>query len=723
MLSGLRMAGWKAVGVGCALFLVWAGVAASLSRHHDVAREARQKEYVQKRLDEDLARKQVEITAFFDEIYGAIRTIALLPSVRAIQGGNRNGEQEDIVASGRFSADAYATVQQLYNNLASQISVSEIYAVLDGLDPARGEIPFFMFDTVTIESHDDAAPSPDIESTRSSTDTPEESEEAEYAYYPRQIAQLKSSVPRFSFTSLDDIPMISSPEMRTCDNTDYESVRQGDVRESYGVLLSVPFYSLDGAELRGIISAIVRSNVLEARLLGVPNLQLTSEQREQAAQDGWKLPAEPVPFALVNATHDVIIHDRRFDGFESLIKAQPKGDDKSLFVRDLAVADSSGWQLYFYLSPTVLADAMSDLTQAYQRDLLTSIGVLILLQLMAMWYLAHHAKRKHEVTEFVRLAHEVTTGDGDLTRRVIVNQKNDVAPVAQEFNAFVAFVAGLLKQVKSVSDETATAMENIRICTSVVRQNISNELRMINDVAGRLTDVSHHSATALENATVTSNDLMGTSSLFSDIEQRLQSIADVIAEQAEREQGMAQKLAALTSSAGQIRQVLGFISGIASQTNLLALNAAIEAARAGEQGRGFAVVADEVRKLAVHTQQALRQIDTSVNEVIESISGVNEDMASSAKEVSLLSEETRRFSASISASSATLHHTVALANDSARGAAELAESAKSMQKSMATLTSFSTANNAGADDLQRVASQLDESVAELTRAIARFRLE
>lgn len=723
MWTGLRMAGWKAIGTGCALVLAWAVVAYSLARQHDTALEARKTDHVQKLLDEDLARKQVEITAFFHEIYGAIRTIALLPSVRAIEGGNRVGEEEDILASGRFSADAQATVQQLYNNLASQVAVSEIYAVIEGLDPARGEIPFFMMDTVVLDTREPSAPSTEAEPAPLSADVPEESEAEEYAYYPLQIAQLKSRFPRFAFASLDDIPMVSSPEMRTCDNTDYPSVSQGDVRDSHGILLSVPFYSLDGTELRGIISAIVRSNVLEARLLGVPDLQLTAGQREQAAQDGWKMPAAPAPFALVNATHDIVIHDRRFDAFESLIQAQPEGDGRSLFVRDLNVADGSGWKLYFYLSPAVVAEATQDLTQAYQRDFLTSIGVLVLLMSMAMWYLAHYARRRHEVAEFVRLAHEVTAGDGDLTRRVMVDKNNDVAPVAQEFNAFVAFVAGLLKQVKSVSGDTARATDNIRTCTSIVRQNIGNELRMINDMAGRLTDVSRHSATALENATVTSNDLMGTSSLFSQIEQRLQSIADVIAEQAEREQAMAQKLAALTSSAGQIRQVLGFISGIASQTNLLALNAAIEAARAGEQGRGFAVVADEVRKLAVHTQQALHQIDTSVNEVIESIGSVNEDMASSANEVSLLSEETRRFSESISTSSETLQNTVVLANDSARGAAELAESAKSMQKSMATLTAFSTANNAGAEDLQRVATHLDESVAELTRAIARFRLE
>lgn len=722
MLSGIRLAGWKAAGLTLALLLSWGMVVGALWHQYEQARAERATVFIQKRLDDDLARKQVELNAFFNEIYGAIRTIALLPSVRAIEGGNRLSAAEDVMASGRFSPDAAATVQQLYNNLASRVAISEIYAVLEGLDPGQGEVPFFMFDTIRIEGRNGSGRDGEDENTSVTTGVPEEYEEAEYAYFPKQISALKKISPQFSFDSLEQIPMVSSPEMRTCDNTDYESINSGNVRDSHGILFSVPFYSTDGTRLRGIISAIIRSNVLEARLLGTPNLQLTPAQQAQAAREGWTLPAEPVPFALMNVAHGIVVKDRRFGNFEAILQGEVENKSETLFVRDLDVASQEGWKLYYYISPESISEALQPLSKAWHQNVYTSVGVLVLLEIMLMWFLANRAKRQFEVAEFVRLAHEVTAGDGDLTRRVIVDEKHDVAPVAQEFNAFVAFVGELLSRVKSVSDDTVSATENIRTCTSIVRMNISNELRMINDMAGRLGHVAQHSASALENANITSSDLMASSEQFSTIEKRLQAIADLIAEQAAREQATAMKLGELTSSAGQIRQVLGFISNIAKQTNLLALNAAIEAARAGEQGRGFAVVADEVRRLAVNTQQALQQIDAGVNNVIDSIGSVNEDMARSANEVSLLSEETRKFSESISTSNATLTHTVALANESAAGAADLARSATSMQKSMAALTAFSSANNAGAEDLQRVATQLDERVVELTRSIARFRL-
>ncbi len=146
------------------------------------------------------AQKAHQIEQSIELIYQGARTIALLPSLREVKGGNlpKGKADADGFDRARFSIDTETTVQQIYNNLASNVAVSEVYAVLDGFKPEQGETPFFMFDELIVD-----AKKAEAGAAEAHHDAPEESEEAECAYYVGLLADFNRTRPKLDLSTLE----------------------------------------------------------------------------------------------------------------------------------------------------------------------------------------------------------------------------------------------------------------------------------------------------------------------------------------------------------------------------------------------------------------------------------------------------------------------------------------------------------------------------------------
>jgi methyl-accepting chemotaxis protein len=181
------------------------------------------------------------------------------------------------------------------------------------------------------------------------------------------------------------------------------------------------------------------------------------------------------------------------------------------------------------------------------------------------------------------------------------------------------------------------------------------------------------------------------------------------------------RLNSLSQEASQVKQVLTVIADIADQTNLLALNAAIEAARAGEHGRGFAVVADEVRKLAERTQKSLVETNATVNVIVQSINDITDQMNHNTKRIESLVEASAEVNdhteTAVDALADTVNAIEKLSNDTQTNAA----TTESIIKKIGNINELSTSNARSVEEIAAAAEHLHQMTEQLTAQIAVFR--
>ncbi len=226
---------------------------------------------------------------------------------------------------------------------------------------------------------------------------------------------------------------------------------------------------------------------------------------------------------------------------------------------------------------------------------------------------------------------------------------------------------------------------------------------------------------ATDDADLVRNDISKVSQVLDMASKNIVEMIKEVHNSAEVEMGLVEDLSRLSTDAQQIKGVLSVISDIADQTNLLALNAAIEAARAGEHGRGFAVVADEVRKLAERTQKSLSEINATVSVIVQSINDVSEKMNANAKNIQNLTEVSSHAQDQIELTVHTMHDTANAMNVSLDALHKTGESTHFIIAKIAQISKEVEKNvisgNVMSDEIRR----LEENALTLSDRLSQFR--
>jgi len=202
----------------------------------------------------------------------------------------------------------------------------------------------------------------------------------------------------------------------------------------------------------------------------------------------------------------------------------------------------------------------------------------------------------------------------------------------------------------------------------------------------------------------------------------IQSLAFQVEESSHKEMEMAEKINQLSHDANDVKNVLGVINDIAEQTNLLALNAAIEAARAGEHGRGFAVVADEVRQLAERTQKSLSEINATINVIMQNITEASSEMNQNAQDISSMTETSEGVLKEVEWVNTIMDEATKQIESSAQSIEKNAEGVEMIAKDLHETDKISVSNTQKVASISDSSSSLAEKVNEIKEKVGAFQV-
>jgi len=322
----------------------------------------------------------------------------------------------------------------------------------------------------------------------------------------------------------------------------------------------------------------------------------------------------------------------------------------------------------------------------------------------------------------VAMLRDIAEGEGDLTKRLDADRGDEIGDVCRWFNLFVdnmhtiiSQVSGTTRQVTasaaqlhSTAEQIATAAEEVA-CQSTTVATASEEMSATSN------DISQNCSLAAEVSNRASDNARGGALVVQETLEGMHNIADKVRESAHTVEN-------LGARSDQIGAIVGTIEDIADQTNLLALNAAIEAARAGEQGRGFAVVADEVRALAERTTRATKEIGSMIKGIQQETNGAVNSMENGVKEVERGMDSSRKSGEALQQILDAINDVTLQVHQIATAAEEQTAVTGEISSNINQITDVVQQTAKGAHETAKEASVLTGLAGELEKLVGRFKL-
>jgi len=394
---------------------------------------------------------------------------------------------------------------------------------------------------------------------------------------------------------------------------------------------------------------------------------------------------------------------------------QFEGVDKLLFTHQIKVADKN-WYYSLSLDTEIAYASLSDArTNAIISTLLaTLISVALVFIILQIIY--------RPILVLKETITALSQGNGDLTQRLSVNSTDDLGQIAEGVNRFIESLQSMMLEIK----EATTALngniyqlkdqseQNTMILNGHVQETeqVVTAIEEMNSTAGAMASDIANAALLTDNANNAGSESMKT------VIQAQETIAELVSDV----DNSVESVSEMSSKTDGINSILSVIGGIADQTNLLALNAAIEAARAGEQGRGFAVVADEVRNLASRTKSSTDEIENALASLLKGNQTVVESMSVTKERCHKAATGAGEVSTSLNEMTDIVSEINNLSTQVAAAAEEQSNVTHEVSKNMAAINEIVGELDKNGQQVVEEINSIDNTNQHLTDIISRFKI-
>ncbi len=347
------------------------------------------------------------------------------------------------------------------------------------------------------------------------------------------------------------------------------------------------------------------------------------------------------------------------------------------------------------------------------------IATIALVVLMLIYAKLRIVKR---IDELVLKINAFSHGDKDLRAKIDVGDRNDeISQVGRGVNLFVENARLIMEEIKGNSTLNKTSMDKLVQIAQETQKSMKNSSTTLNSVKNKATDIASMMNISIEQSQGLRKRLIETQGLVKESKDAIGDLFSQITESAHTEEELSSKVEQLSRNADDVKSILDIINDIADQTNLLALNAAIEAARAGEHGRGFAVVADEVRNLAGRTQKSLAEINSTIMVIVQEINAVSSQMNLNSQKMERLSDMSKSVQETYEKMSSNLSSVVLDSNQSMDDYAKSGHQIEAMVSDFAEVEKVASKTLADSSDILNIATHVSETTMNLDKQVNLFK--
>ncbi len=416
---------------------------------------------------------------------------------------------------------------------------------------------------------------------------------------------------------------------------------------------------------------------------------------------------------------------RAVDGIQQmlnmrLLKAEQINVDSKVVFDAATQAINTSYALFDRIVPVL--DGM--FVERIELDIKKEYTAIITVVLVLLLVLYVFAGLYFSVVDNIHKIDEGSTqlAAGNLTARINLNSKDEMSSIAQSFNNMAERIESLIQQIMSASTQLATAAEEVSAVAGDSSRNVEqqrNETDQVatamNEMTATVNEVARNAESAAGAANSADNETQGGKQVVDKTTATILALAQEV-------ENAATVISQLAEDSDNIGTVLDVIKNIAEQTNLLALNAAIEAARAGEQGRGFAVVADEVRTLASRTQQSTREIESMIDKLQTGAKQAVTVMQTGRETAQSGANGAREAAQSLDAIARAVATIRDMNNQIASAAEEQNAVAEEMNRNIVNISQGAEQTAAGAEQTTTAATELSRLAGDLQNLVSSFRV-